>query len=146
MAGARGSQSSTATMSVTCSVSFFHDLNCYVPRCLLSSFYIPLQRSNANQFLCTNLSLRYFGQKYRTINSQWQDFSAEAAKRAVVFSQGADLPAFPFDFRADIFPSVTDTLNQTTKGLPIVGGVTEPLLDTVGGVTDGLPIVSCSNL
>ena len=43
-------------------------------------------------------------------------------------------------------PSVTDTLNQTTKGLPIVGGVTEPLLDTVGGVTDGLPIVSCSNL
>ena len=103
MAGARGSQSSTATMSVTCSVSFFHDLNCYVPRCLLGSFYIPLQRSDANQFLCINLSLRYFGQKSRTINSQWQDFSAEAAKRVMVFSQGADPPVLPFDFRADIY-------------------------------------------
>ena len=45
-----------------------------------------------------------------------------------------------------ILPSVTDTLNQTTKGLPIVGGITEPLLDTVGGVTEGLPIVSCLDL
>jgi len=40
-----------------------------------------------------------------------------------------------------LLSGVTDTVNQTTKGLPIVGGVTEPLLDTVGGVTDELPIV-----
>ena len=48
----------------------------------------------------------------------------------------------PFSTYALTVPRVTDTLNQTTKGLPIVGGITEPLLDTVGGVTDGLPIVS----
>ena len=35
-----------------------------------------------------------------------------------------------------------NTVNDTTKGLPIVGEVTDPLLQTVGGVTDGLPIVS----
>jgi hypothetical protein len=34
-----------------------------------------------------------------------------------------------------------NTVDETTKGLPIVGGVTSPLLKTVGGVTDGLPIV-----
>jgi hypothetical protein len=45
-----------------------------------------------------------------------------------------------------MLPSVTDTLNKTTKGLPMVGGITEPLLDTVGGVTDGLPIVSSLDL
>ena len=33
-------------------------------------------------------------------------------------------------------------MDDTTKGLPIVGGVTSPLLKTVGGVTDGLPVVS----
>lgn len=33
------------------------------------------------------------------------------------------------------------TVDDTTKGLPIVGGVTSPLLKTVGGVVDGLPIV-----
>lgn len=35
-----------------------------------------------------------------------------------------------------------NTVDDTTKGLPIVGGVTNPLLKTVGGVTDELPIVS----
>jgi hypothetical protein len=35
-----------------------------------------------------------------------------------------------------------NTVDDTTKGLPIVGGITSPLLKTVGGVTDGLPIVS----
>ena len=39
-----------------------------------------------------------------------------------------------------------NTVDDTTKGLPIVGGVTSPLLKTVGGVTDGLPIVSSLNL
>jgi hypothetical protein len=34
-----------------------------------------------------------------------------------------------------------NTVDETTKGLPIVGGITSPLLKTVGGVTDGLPIV-----
>ncbi len=38
-----------------------------------------------------------------------------------------------------------NTLDETTKGLPIVGGVTSPLLKTVGGVTDGLPIVCLLN-
>lgn len=38
--------------------------------------------------------------------------------------------------------SVLNTVDDTTKDLPIVGGVTSPLLKTVGGVTDGLPIVS----
>lgn len=38
-------------------------------------------------------------------------------------------------------PSLLNTLDQTTKDLPIVGGVTSPLLKTVSGVTDGLPIV-----
>ena len=75
---------------------------------------------------------------------------AEAAKRAAaVFYQGACEPyqLSLFKYLAALIlmllpNSVTDTLNQTTKGLPIVGGITEPLLDTVGGVTDGLPIVS----
>jgi hypothetical protein len=35
-----------------------------------------------------------------------------------------------------------NTVDDTTKGLPIVGGITSPLLKTVGGVTDQLPIVS----
>lgn len=35
-----------------------------------------------------------------------------------------------------------NTVDDTTKGLPIVGGITSPLLKTVGGITDGLPIVS----
>ena len=39
-----------------------------------------------------------------------------------------------------------NTVDDTTKGLPIVGGVTSPLLKTVGGITDGLPIVSSLNL
>lgn len=39
-----------------------------------------------------------------------------------------------------------NTVDDTTKGLPIVGGVTSPLLKTVGGVTDGLPIVSSLTL
>ena len=34
-----------------------------------------------------------------------------------------------------------NTVDDTTKGLPIVGSITSPLLKTVGGVTDGLPIV-----
>lgn len=34
-----------------------------------------------------------------------------------------------------------NTVDDTTKGLPILGGITSPLLKTVGGVTDGLPIV-----
>jgi hypothetical protein len=38
--------------------------------------------------------------------------------------------------------SVLNTVDDTTKGLPVVGGVTSPLLKTVGGVTDGLPVVS----
>lgn len=38
--------------------------------------------------------------------------------------------------------SLLNTVDDTTKGLPIVGGVTSPLLKTVGGVTDQLPIVS----
>jgi hypothetical protein len=42
-------------------------------------------------------------------------------------------------------PSVLNTVGETTKGLPIVGEVTDPLLKTVGGVTDGLPIV-CNKL
>lgn len=36
---------------------------------------------------------------------------------------------------------VLNTVNDTTKGLPVVGQVTDPVLQTVGGVTDGLPIV-----
>jgi len=40
-----------------------------------------------------------------------------------------------------LLSGVTDTLNDTTKGLPVVGGITEPLLGTVGSVTDELPIV-----
>lgn len=39
-----------------------------------------------------------------------------------------------------------NTVDDTTKGLPIVGGVTSPLLKTVGGITDGLPIVSSLTL
>lgn len=38
--------------------------------------------------------------------------------------------------------SLLNTVDDTTKGLPVVGGVTSPLLKTVGGVTDGLPVVS----
>jgi hypothetical protein len=34
-----------------------------------------------------------------------------------------------------------DTVDETTKGLPVAGGVTSPVLKTVRGVTDGLPIV-----
>jgi hypothetical protein len=33
-------------------------------------------------------------------------------------------------------------VDGVTKELPVVGGITSPLLKTVGGVTDGLPIVS----
>lgn len=38
------------------------------------------------------------------------------------------------------------TVDDTTKGLPIVGGITSPLLQTVGGVADGLPIVGSGGL
>jgi hypothetical protein len=37
--------------------------------------------------------------------------------------------------------SLVDTVGQTTKSVPVVGGVTDPVLKTVGGVTEGLPIV-----
>ncbi|KAF2280497.1 uncharacterized protein EI97DRAFT_391669 [Westerdykella ornata] len=36
---------------------------------------------------------------------------------------------------------VLNTVNDTTKNIPVVGDVTDPLLQTVGGVTDELPIV-----
>jgi hypothetical protein len=39
------------------------------------------------------------------------------------------------------FRSLVDTVGQTTKSVPVVGGVTDPVLKTVGGVTEGLPIV-----
>lgn len=42
---------------------------------------------------------------------------------------------------ADTPSSLLNTVDDTTKGLPIVGGITSPLLQTVGGVTDQLPIV-----
>jgi len=41
---------------------------------------------------------------------------------------------------------VLNTVGETTKGLPIVGEITDPLLKTVGGVTDGLPIVGSGGL
>jgi hypothetical protein len=40
--------------------------------------------------------------------------------------------------------SVLNTVDDTTKGLPVVGGVTSPVLKTVGGVTEGLPVVGGS--
>jgi len=39
---------------------------------------------------------------------------------------------------------VLNTVDDTTKGLPVVGGVTSPVLKTVGGVTEGLPVVGGS--
>lgn len=59
----------------------------------------------------------------------------------VDFSEGmfALAPTF-FGQRTDT-GRLLNTVDETTKGLPVVGGVTSPLLKTVGGVTDGLPIV-----
>jgi hypothetical protein len=34
-----------------------------------------------------------------------------------------------------------DTVDNLTKGLPVVGEVTSPVLKTVGGVANGLPVV-----
>ncbi|KIW48954.1 uncharacterized protein PV06_01510 [Exophiala oligosperma] len=41
--------------------------------------------------------------------------------------------------RGGLLSGITNTLNSTTKGLPIVRGITEPLLDSVdsGGAPDG---------
>lgn len=50
------------------------------------------------------------------------------------------LAPFFFGQRTDT-GRLLNTVDETTKGLPIVGGITSPLLKTVGGVTDGLPIV-----
>ena len=72
------------------------------------------------------------------------------AAAAEVFSEGTTIhlylsccPIFhpPFYTTQAYSPSLLNTVDQTTKDLPIVGGITSPLLKTVGGVTDGLPIV-----
>lgn len=69
---------------------------------------------------------------------------------AAVFSEGTTIhlylsccPIFhlPLYTTQAYLPSLLNTVDQTTKDLPIVGGITSPLLKTVGGVTDGLPIV-----
>jgi hypothetical protein len=72
------------------------------------------------------------------------------AAAAAVFSEGTTIhlrlsccPIFhpPLYTTQAYPPSLLNTVDQTTKDLPIVGGITSPLLKTVGGVTDGLPIV-----
>jgi hypothetical protein len=62
---------------------------------------------------------------------------------AVVFSEGNFHHVFssPLGALLSRSPSLLNTVDETTKGLPVVGGVTSPLIKTVRGVTDGLPIV-----
>lgn len=69
---------------------------------------------------------------------------------AAVFLEGTTIHLYLsccFTFHLPLYatqaysPSLLNTVDQTTKDLPIVGGITSPLLKTVGGVTDGLPIV-----
>ena len=62
----------------------------------------------------------------------------------VDFSEGMLTPAPPLLVKETDTGRLLNTVDETTKGLPIVGGVTSPLLKTVGGVTDGLPIVCLS--
>lgn len=54
---------------------------------------------------------------------------------SIVFSTNYSNPLF----------SVLNTVGETTKGVPVVGEVTDPVLKTVGGVTDGLPVVSSNS-
>lgn len=81
--------------------------------------------------------------------SKWQDSSAAAetttATAVADFLEGNK--SSPFLSRSKTNARrLLNTVDETTKGLPIVGGITSPLLKTVGGVTDGLPIVRLSPL
>lgn len=62
-------------------------------RCLKSSY--------ANLPSCTYYFHRCIRQESQPRTSQWQDYSAEAAKGAVVSSPGASTPPFPVELHAD---------------------------------------------
>jgi hypothetical protein len=73
---------------------------------------------------------------------KWQVFSAAAVETAMAVSSEGNTPISKLPLLLILTNhSVLNTVDETTKGLPVVGGVTSPVLKTVGGVTDGLPIV-----